>query len=34
MKMYCHDKMVLQSISEGAKDTKLIEEKATAFLNP
>lgn len=31
MKMYCHDKMVLQSISEGAKDTKLIEEKATAF---
>ncbi len=31
MKMYCHDKMVLQSISEGAKGTTLTELKATAF---
>ena len=31
MKHYCHEKMLLQSISESTKGTKLTEEKAAAF---
>lgn len=31
MKHYCHEKMLLQSINESTKGTKLIEEKATDF---
>lgn len=31
MKNFCHEKMLLQSINESTKGTKLIEEKATDF---
>ena len=31
MKKFCHEKMLLQSINESTKGTKLIEEKATDF---
>ena len=31
IKSVCHDKMILQSIMEGQKGTKLVDEKTTEF---